>query len=454
MNKNIQLKKDLILRNITNNQSLFDGLSYEGLCIIRDFEVPIFVYNLLPQEIADIQITYYSKKCCFAKVINFIKTSNARRKLDLDESMLYESGSALLVVLSYENQIEFKQNLIENLFRRNLGINKINSIIKSPNQLSYRNKITLQVDYKTNKISFGFYKRHSHELVEQKDLLLANQTIRDFYKSVLLNPSSKNNKQFKDTILSLKPKKITLRANNYSTNEIEIILYIDRNIEKRLIDNLNEINKLDDAYKISIFNELENKWINLLNHQGIKCKINNNIFEVKNDSFYQINEEVTKEIYQQIYELIPNENLNVVDAFSGVGTIACYIANKTNKVYSIELNKNATDQAKRNIELNNISNIEIINADANEWINQNKEKIDLIIFDPPREGLRKESINAIVESKINKILYLSCDPKTLIRDLNEFVKNDYLIKKVQPFDMFPQTPHIETLVLIEKKYQI
>ncbi|SYV90519.1 tRNA (uracil-5-)-methyltransferase related enzyme [Metamycoplasma alkalescens] len=107
--------------------------------------------------------------------------------------------------------------------------------------------------------------------------------------------------------------------------------------------------------------------------------------------------------------------------------------------------------AKSNILKNKLKNLEVINDDANDWIVKNAKKIDLAIFDPPREGLKKQSIEAIIQSKIKKIIYLSCDPKTLVRDLKELINNNYLIKEVIPYDMFPQTHHIETLVLLEKK---
>ncbi|ENY69381.1 Hypothetical protein, putative RNA methyltransferase [Metamycoplasma auris 15026] len=450
MENKIELKKGLILKNIKNNNSLFDGLSYEGLCIIRDFEIPIFVYNLLPNESANIEITYYSKKCCFAKVIKLLNVSKERRILNEYEKLLYESGSAPLLSLDYSKQIEFKETLIKKLFARNLNIKEINPIIKSPKEFFYRNKITLQIEYKENEILFGFFKKYSHSLIPQINLLLANKQINNFYKNILLNPQTEIDIKIKETIFSLGPNKITLRSSNLDNN-IEIVLNINKKIEKRLIDELIELNKLKKNYKISIFDELKNKWINLLEHQGIKYQIDNIFFEVKNDSFYQINEELAKLIYKQILDWIPNKNLNIVDAFSGVGTIACFIANKTKKVYSIEINNNATTQAKRNIEINKISNIEIINADANEWISKNKEAIDLVIFDPPREGLKNKSIEAIIQSQIKQIIYLSCDPKTLIRDLKEFTYSGYSIKKIQSYDMFPQTPHIETLVLIERK---
>lgn len=449
----ITLKKGLILKKIQNQSNLNQGLSYEGLCIIRDFDIPIFIYNLLPNEIADIEITYYSKKCCFAKVIKLWNKSSKRKELNNQLKELYESGSSPLLSLSYQDQLNFKQTIINNLFQRNLNYFNVKKIIKSNNQLNYRNKISLQIEYHENQIKFGFYKKHSHQLIAQSDLYLGNSTIKKFYKNILLDPNNQFDQELKKTIFNLKPKKIILRSpsNNNLNEEIEIILILKNHPNKNLIDNLEKINKKISIYKFSIFIENKNHWINLLHHNGIEYQINNFRFNVKNDSFYQINEEIMVLIYQQIFDWIESSNLNIVDAFSGVGTIGSYITNKANKVYSIEINQIATMLAKSNILKNKLKNLEVINDDANDWIVKNAKKIDLVIFDPPREGLKKQSIEALIQSKIKKIIYLSCDPKTLVRDLKELINNNYLIKEVIPYDMFPQTHHIETLVLLEKK---
>ncbi|SYV90520.1 tRNA (uracil-5-)-methyltransferase related enzyme, partial [Metamycoplasma alkalescens] len=164
--------------------------------------------------------------------------------------------------MSYQDQLNFKQTIINNLFQRNLNYFNVKKIIKSNNQLNYRNKISLQIEYHENQIKFGFYKKHSHQLIAQSDLYLGNSTIKKFYKNILLDPNNQFDQELKKAIFNLKPKKIILRSpsNNNLNEEIEIILILKNHPNKNLIDNLEKINKKISIYKFSIFIENKNHW--------------------------------------------------------------------------------------------------------------------------------------------------------------------------------------------------
>ncbi|AZZ65747.1 23S rRNA (uracil(1939)-C(5))-methyltransferase RlmD [Metamycoplasma phocicerebrale] len=449
-NKKIILEKDLIIKKVkTEVEPFYCGLSYQALCVNRDFSIPIFIYNLLPNEEADIKITYYSKKCCFAEVVKYRKLSPLRLILNKNEEKLYITGSAPLMSLDYENQLKFKQFLIKSLFERNLKFANVSPIISSNCKQGYRNKISIHVDYQKNKPILGFYKKYSHELVEQFDIYLGVYAIREFYKNVLHSPTTEYNKQLNKAIFNLKPKQIVLRAPKTSLATIEIIIDTENKFNRKQIDKLEELNKQKPVFKFSIFQN--KKWLNILDHKGIDYEMEKYIFSVQNDSFYQINEGITNLIYNQILDWIPLQNLIICDAFAGVATIGTYISSKAKKIYSIETNQNSINKAIENLNKNNIKNIEVIKEDANDWIVKNKEKIDIIIFDPPRSGLNLNTLESINKSNIKTIIYLSCDPKTLVRDLRELSKYDYLIKEVIPYDMFPQTYHVETLVMLRRQ---
>lgn len=171
-------------------------------------------------------------------------------------------------------------------------------------------------------------------------------------------------------------------------------------------------------------------------------------FTVGLNSFYQVNNEMAEIAYKDIIEEIKDGDI-VYDLFGGAATIAIHISDKAKKVYSVELNKNSHADAKANIKLNNITNIEPIMGDANAWVINNDKKADVVIFDPARSGLSEESVESINNSGIKKIIYLSCNIDTQKRDINGF--SNYKIIKIQPYDFFPQTYHIENLVILEKK---
>ena len=170
-------------------------------------------------------------------------------------------------------------------------------------------------------------------------------------------------------------------------------------------------------------------------------------FIINLNSFYQVNNEMAKMAYEDIISHV-NKNDIVYDLFGGAGIISIHISHKAKKVYSVEINKDSHKDALKNIEINNIKNIELICEDANKWIINNKNA-NVIIIDPTRSGISKESSNAINLSKIKKIIYLSCNIETQKRDID--LLNNYKIIEIQPYDFFPQTYHIENLIILKLK---
>ena len=171
-------------------------------------------------------------------------------------------------------------------------------------------------------------------------------------------------------------------------------------------------------------------------------------FNIGLNSFYQVNNEMAEVAYKDIINEI-NDGDVVYDLFGGAATIGIHISDKASKVYSVELNKNSHADAKENIKLNNLKNVVPIYGDANQWVIDNNKNADVVIFDPARSGISSSSVKSINESKISKIIYLSCNIETQKRDIDGFT--NYEICKVQPYDFFPQTYHIENLVVLKLK---
>jgi 23S rRNA (uracil1939-C5)-methyltransferase len=177
-------------------------------------------------------------------------------------------------------------------------------------------------------------------------------------------------------------------------------------------------------------------------------------FRISSRSFYQINYEATKILYQTAIEyagLTGKER--VIDAYAGVGTIGMVCADNAGEVMSVELNKDAVADARRNAKLNGIKNISFICADAAEFLTgmvQQNEKADVVIMDPPRAGSTVQFMKSVCVLAPEKVVYVSCSPETLARDLHWFVQHGYRVKKIQPVDMFPNTNHVETVVLMTR----
>lgn len=353
---------------------------------------------------------------------------------------LLQSGAAPLCVLSYENQLKLKQNITEKLFKRNLPNIRINEIKTSPKKYEYRNKITLHVSKINDELKFGFYKKYSHDLIVQSTLPLAHKEIEDVYLNfVKIANTNKISKLLTDANLS----EITFRHSNFS-NETQLILSCQKH-PKFSNEQINQIQKLTniDSLVLCIADKHKKFYKTIFGNEYIKYAINNLKFKISNDSFYQVNEEQTKRMYEYVSSLISEKNLNIIDAFSGVGTIGLFLAKKAKNITCIEINKFASQCAFNNAIINNINNVSFVNLDVTEYL-VNKAQIsdDVIVFDPPRSGLDRKVIESITTAKINKIIYISCNPRTLVRDLLIFKEKGYSINSIQPFDMFPQTFHI------------
>lgn len=184
-------------------------------------------------------------------------------------------------------------------------------------------------------------------------------------------------------------------------------------------------------------------------------------FRISSKSFYQVNPKQTEKLYNKALELAElKKNFVLIDAYCGVGTIGIIAANRVKEVISVELNKDAVKDAISNAKINNIKNITFYNEDAsvfldkfseNKDINVNK-KVDVLIMDPPRSGSTKLFINSILKLAPNKVVYISCNPESLARDLKYFVESKkYKVMKILPFDCFPMTSHVECIALLSRK---
>ncbi|UUD37251.1 tRNA (uracil-5-)-methyltransferase related enzyme [Mycoplasmopsis californica] len=421
-------KQGQIIENVNINE-----ITYEGYGAVRFDKHLLLVENALINENVDIKVYKTTSKISYARVIRFNKISNDR-VVDADSALL-ASGAAPLSNISYDKQLAFKQNFVKMLFRRQLGYENVSQIVPSPKEWNYRNKITIFLQNSIKNTEFGLKMKNSNIVVSQQGFKLADTLISDFINYL---------KTFKISDFS-GVESLTIRTGN---DEIQLILNTE---------NLNKINN-NFAEKIllnykkvkSLVLKKENKILDYKNQLSLFDQFGHITFEINPNSFYQVNKEQTQNIYNKIKEFISRLNSkSVLDLYCGIGTIGLYVAEKVDKILGIEVVPEAINNAKTNANLNKITNANFICKNASKITSQTLEGIDTIIVDPPRSGLSSAEINILNKSSIKNIIYLSCNPHTLVRDLQLF--KEIKIKEVIPFDMFPQTPHIETLVLLERK---
>ena len=393
-----------------NIVKIFD-IDNQGRGIGRLNNKIIFIPNTLIDEEVEVNITLEKKDYLEGKVINYIKKSNMR----IEEKCNKDCGGCNLLHLNYKDQLELKENNIKKIIKKFLKENiKINNIIASDIEYNYRNKITLHIN--NNKI--GLYKPKTNEIVEIDNCLLVDDKINNIIKELKKYDLSNN-------------KEIIIRSTSINT-----MLIIDK-----YINNIESIN----ADTIICNNKI------IKGTGYIEEIINNYRYLISKDSFFQINRKQTEKLYDLVlkYAHLTGKE-QILDLYCGTGTIGLYMAKNAQKVLGIEINKEAIEMANKNKALNNVNNIEFICGDAKEVIKKVNNNIDLIILDPPRSGLYKGMIEDIYKFNSKKIIYVSCNPITLARDLN-ILKEKYNILEIQPIDMFPNTYHVECVCILESK---
>ena len=394
-----------------------EKLDHYGRGITKLDNKTVFVENALPNEIVEINIFKEKKNYSEANVLKYIQKANNR----IDPKCPYYNycGGCNIMHLSYEEQLKFKQNKIENIIKKYLNEEiKINNIVASDKIEFYRNKVTFQVQEK-----IGFYKDKSYDIINIDNCIISNKLINGSIKYLkMLNLKEVN--------------KIICRT---GLNELMIIIETqNKNLD---IAPLKEIAN-------SIYLKIDDKYIHIFGNKNIYEKLGNYKFNISPDSFFQVNIDTCLKLYNKVKDYI-GYNKNVIDLYCGTGTIGIFVS-ENNNVIGIEVNEYAVKDAIDNKKLNNIKNIDFICGDSGKKLKDLNFKPDTIIVDPPRNGLNKETINNILKFDSKEIIYVSCDPMTLVRDLG-ILKEYYDIREITPFDMFPNTHHIETVILLSRK---
>lgn len=369
----------------------------------------VFVNNALPKEDVEISIILDKKRYSVARVTKYNKTSVSRIKPKCKYYGI--CGGCQLEHISYQDELEYKKDYLNDIFKA-LGI-KIDKIVSS-NDYGYRNKITLKVD--NNKT--GYNELNSNKIINIDECLIANKLINEKIK--YLDLIDKNNVN-----------EVIIKSFD---NKVMLVLDGDNNIN---------ISKLVNHFDTIYIND------KLVSGDKIVTTINNIKYYIAPNSFFQVNSSVAEKMFNYIKDICKNkQSSRTIDLYCGCGSISLIIANIVDYVYGVELNKQSIIDANENKLLNNISNAEF-KCDTTDNI-EDINDFDTMIVDPPRNGLSKKVINKILSSNIKNIIYVSCDPITLRRDLL-LLKNKYNIDSITTFDMFPNTYHVENVCTLSIK---
>ena len=435
-------------------------LSNEGKGVVHHEGVTGFVDNLLPGEKALVETTYRKKDVFYAKVIEFISKSKDRVKPICP--VFKSCGGCKLMHLDYNAQLEYKKNKVKECLKRIGGIDvSVNDTVGMEEPYFYRNKIQMPIKMHKGKIVSGFYKEKSHDIVpidvcyiENKDADHILMSVKALMKKYRVSPYDEDRRTGVIRHVLIRNSKLT------KENMVILITNVDafpgrndfvkelRRMEPSISTVVQNINTRDTNV---ILGEKER----ILSGKGFiydeLCGIK---FKISPKSFFQVNPIQTEILYSLAIDSL---NLTgkelVLDAYCGIGTIGLIASKKAKEVIGVEIVKEAVKDANNNARDNNITNAKFYCGDAGDFIvDQFNQGIvfDVVIMDPPRKGSDEKFLGILRKTKPKKIAYVSCDPATLARDLKYLVK-DYKIETVTPVDMFPNTSHVETITLLQRK---
>jgi len=414
-----------------------DKVVYGGYGLAKENNTVYFVPYALPGEEVEIEVVEDKKDYKLGRLVDVLKPSEYRLKPACE--YFTACGGCDFQHTTYENQLLLKKEILKDqLLRIGKIETEIEKIIPSKEPFRYRNKTQLKYDGK----NLGFYKKDSNDLVNVDYCLLLKEDIEK-----LLNPLKKFLIKY-----AIMPSNIHIFSN---TKEEKLIRFefLDESQLSNIIYDMNIFREEIDEKIKGIGFYFKHKRHSLLGEDVVFENIGDYKFRVSMDSFFQVNVYQIKNLIDEVVSEIKDEGFKkLVDFYCGVGTLTIPASKYVKEVLGIESNEEAVKDAKANIKHNKLKNVKFLKAQTEKGLKYAKDFLpEVVIFDPPRSGLNRKIVNEISKIQtVRKIIYVSCDPSTLSRDLRQFIENGFKLKKVKLIDMFPQTYHIESISVLER----
>ena len=432
------------------------NLGCNGEGVAKADGVVLFVPFSLPGEIVRVQVINTKQKAYICKVKEILKPSPYR--VDALCPYFTKCGGCQLQHLKYNESLKFKRQLVQDAINH---IGKIDYLVEhceaSSKQYYYRNKLALPIDKDTR--SVGMFRTASHSIVPIDNCYIQEEWCRDIisifndylqHSEVTVYDETTNKGLLRHLVVRRVNESllITIVINGNDLKDLKLLIDALQLKFKNFGLNLN-INKTNSNIILT------NEYKHIFGLKDIEVEEYSVKYSINNASFMQVNDYIKHKIYDEVLKEI-SENDVVVDAYSGAGLLTAIMSKKCKKAYGIEIIKPAVDIANSLKVCNNITNMENICGDTTyelpKLVKRLKEKF-VVVLDPPRKGCSKEVMETLSKVKPDKIIYISCNPSTLARDLFNLnmLTDCYQIEKIKPFDMFPNTKHVETLVVLKQK---
>lgn len=453
MNKSSVVKNEKYVVDIIDN-------GFEGEGIAKIDGLTVFVPGSIKGEKCEILIVKVLASHAYGKIVNIIKKSENRKESDC--ATYKRCGGCSLRHMTYEHTLKLKRQVVQNLV--NKGLTKKVEVLETigmENPYNYRNKAQYPVGLNSDgQPEVGVFAQRTHTIIPIQTCLIQTEISQKIAKTIIDFVKEKNIQVYNEENQKGLLRHIVIKVGKY-TNQVMCILVLndskfdqEQELVKLLCEKYPEIKTIVKNINNKNTNVILGKEnINLYGNGYIEDKLGEYIFKISPMSFYQVNPVQAEILYTTaINQANLDKNDILFDLYCGIGTIGIFASKYVNKVYGIEIVPQAIEDAKENAKINDVKNIEFICGDVEVAFDEliNKEKIvpSAIIVDPPRKGLDNKTVENIAKIQPAKLVYISCNPATMVRDLAK-LEDIYNIKTIQPVDMFPWTNGVESITILE-----
>ncbi|AOM83904.1 23S rRNA (uracil(1939)-C(5))-methyltransferase RlmD [Salisediminibacterium beveridgei] len=454
-------QKPPVQKNETYRACVAD-LTHDGAGVVKIEGFPVFVKRALPGETVDVKVIKVKKQYGFGKLLKVHEASPERAE---PPCPIYDRcGGCSLQHLSYAGQLHEKQKQVESVMARIGGFDhlQVHPVNGMTDPWRYRNKSQVPIGEERGKIVAGFYAERSHTIVDMDACLIQHED-QDRVVNVVKELARQHGiRGYDDHKHKGTLRHVVIRRAKTTGDLMVVLVTKDQSLphKEHLIQAITEavpnvtsiMQNINPKRTNVIFGD---QTVCLWGEETIKDRIKGIEFVISARSFYQVNPDQTEVLYQQALDYADlSGSETVIDAYCGIGTISLFLAQKARHVYGVESVAAAIDDARRNAKANHIDNATFAVGEAESlmpwWHSQGLDP-DVIVVDPPRKGCETEMLDAMAAMKPNRIVYVSCNPATLARDMKHLAEQGYHAKEVQPVDMFPQTTHVEAVTVMYRE---
>ena len=437
-------------------------LTHEGLGVVKIDHYPFFIPDSLPGEFIEFKVVKTGKKFAYGKLLKLIEASPDR--VDIRDDLGRQNGSLTLQHLAYPAQLAFKAKLVRDNFER-IGHFKevqVQSTWGMADPWGYRNKAQIPVQELNGQLETGFYRKNSHDLIPVEDFQIQDPRIDQVIRLVRDRLRYYQIPAYDEKTHQGVIRHVIVKRGYYSGQIMVVLVTRQRDFDHKEALVADLIKQIDGL--VSLMQSINPKRTNvILGDQTVllwgqayyEDQMLGMTFRIAAQSFYQVNTPQAERMYEEVVRLAQLDGTQtVLDAYCGIGTISLALAQSAKKVYAMEIVPAAVEMARMNAQLNGIDRAVFEVGKAEDWLakwNQAGIHFDVVVVDPPRKGLDPSFVQALIQQDPDRIVYVSCNPSTQARDCQLLNQAGYEIRHIQPVDLFPQTVHVECVVLLQRE---